>query len=285
MNVISRTGNGLDGGGCKILLDLTGAGLTPFLSALLGRFIRMGRAHAVLCSSEDMDADVFPKDALPPSGVMKNNQETFDLRLRLLLARRLAAKPEKRFFPHELFYAALRLPHGCGALGRTFPRGWMKSMAELGLPLFMPGWEESTLGDLLLGWFFGGQLKDFRMARTSGEYIHGLSEWMSAAWASGGVGVLRIVRLETAGLSSVAMTSSEPCIPEIQDQSAMTERPGNAWFLSWKNSRSTREYRAVLDQVSLIKQWIDGVTQGMHLRNEQPAKQGGGLPILTESRE
>src|SRR5690606_13088489 len=59
-----------------------------------------------------------------------------------------AAKKSERRFPHEYFYELIR----SGALAKEYQtdpkHSWLVAAAEANLPLFVPGWEDSTIGNV-----------------------------------------------------------------------------------------------------------------------------------------
>ncbi len=59
-----------------------------------------------------------------------------------------ADKAGKRYFPHEFLFKVLQ----AGKLKQYYqidPKdSWMMAAAEKNLPMFVPGWEDSTLGNM-----------------------------------------------------------------------------------------------------------------------------------------
>ena len=57
----------------------------------------------------------------------------------------------ERYFPHEFLYRVLR----SGKLTESYqidPKDcWMVAAMERNLPMFVPGWEDSTLGNMYAG--------------------------------------------------------------------------------------------------------------------------------------
>src|SRR5262249_58651149 len=59
-----------------------------------------------------------------------------------------AQRAGQRWFPHEYFYQLLR-SGGLAADYQIDPRdSWIVAASERDLPLFVPGWEDSTLGNM-----------------------------------------------------------------------------------------------------------------------------------------
>jgi len=70
-----------------------------------------------------------------------------------------ADRAGERFLPHEFFYALIR----SGRLQPSYqidPRdSWLLAACEKNLPVFVPGWEDSTLGNIYAGHCIAGKVK------------------------------------------------------------------------------------------------------------------------------
>src|SRR5258708_38002659 len=68
-----------------------------------------------------------------------------------------AHKKSERYFPHEYFYQLLRSKE-LEPEYEIDPKGsWLLAAAEKSLPLFVPGWEDSTLGNMFVAGGGGGE--------------------------------------------------------------------------------------------------------------------------------
>src|SRR5690606_18874452 len=69
----------------------------------------------------------------------------------MLSAWERASKNKESYLPHEYFYQVLR----SGDLKSSYQidpkNSWMLAAAEKNLPIFVPGWEDSTLGNIFAG--------------------------------------------------------------------------------------------------------------------------------------
>ena len=54
---------------------------------------------------------------------------------------------------------------------------WMLAAAERNLPIIVPGWEDSTLGNMFAGHVISGDVKNVHTVRTGIEYMMFLAEW------------------------------------------------------------------------------------------------------------
>src|SRR5690606_17548720 len=98
----------------------------------------------------------------------------------------------ERLFPHEFFYRILR----SGALEKHYridPRNsWMIAAAERNLPIFVPGWEDSTLGNMYAGHCISGDVKNVHTVRTGIEYMMQLADWYTKTSADSSIGFFQI---------------------------------------------------------------------------------------------
>src|SRR5262249_16030715 len=83
----------------------------------------------------------------------------------------------QRMFPHEFLYRVLCT----GKLQQHYqidPKdSWMVAAAERNLPLFVPGWEDSTLGNMHAAQVISGKVKNATTVRGGVEYMVQLANW------------------------------------------------------------------------------------------------------------
>ena len=79
--------------------------------------------------------------------------------------------------PHEFLYRALR----AGAFDDRFQidpaESWLMAACKQDLPLFVPGWEDSTLGNVYAARCMDGSLKHTGTVRSGIEYMIELANW------------------------------------------------------------------------------------------------------------
>ena len=54
---------------------------------------------------------------------------------------------------------------------------WLYAAMEKNLPMFVPGWEDSTLGNMYAGHCISGDIKNVHTVRTGIEYMVELADW------------------------------------------------------------------------------------------------------------
>src|SRR5476651_2391462 len=158
-----------------MLVTLGGAMSTAELGISLAEMIRAGKIHAICCTGANLEEDVFNLVAhshyerIPGYRDLTraDEQALLDRHLnrvtdtcipeeeamrrveRVVLAEwHKAEAGDERLFPHQFLYRALR----SGALVPSYqidPRdSWLLAASEQDLPIFVPGWEDSTLGNV-----------------------------------------------------------------------------------------------------------------------------------------
>jgi deoxyhypusine synthase len=103
-----------------------------------------------------------------------------------------ADKSGERFFPHEFMFKILR----SGKLEESYQidpkNSWLLAAAEKNLPMFVPGWEDATLGNMYAGHCISGDVKNVHTVRTGIEYMMELAEWYTNTTAKTPLGFFQI---------------------------------------------------------------------------------------------
>ena len=196
----------LDAGG-QMFLTLAGAMSTAELGLSLAEMIRQRKVHAICCTGANLEEDVFNLVAHNHYERVPHYRELSAEDEEALLHRHLnrvtdTCIPEmeamrrieqamlelwcdcdrrgERLFPHEFFYRLLR----SGRLKESYqidPRdSWLVAAAEMDLPLWVPGWEDSTLGNMFAAAVIRGDVKNPGTVRSGIEYMVRLADWYTA---------------------------------------------------------------------------------------------------------
>ncbi|MEK7708088.1 MAG: deoxyhypusine synthase family protein, partial [Verrucomicrobiota bacterium] len=103
-----------------------------------------------------------------------------------------AEKKGRRMFPHEFFYQLLRE----GGLRRHYqidPKdSWMLAAAKKNVPIVVPGWEDSSLGNLFAAALIRGDLKCPHTVRSGIEYMTWLADFYMRATHKHSFGMFQI---------------------------------------------------------------------------------------------
>jgi deoxyhypusine synthase len=68
---------------------------------------------------------------------------------------------------------------------------WMLAAAKKNIPIVVPGWEDSTMGNIFASYVYKGELKA-QTVKSGIEYMVWLSDWYKANCAGKGVGFFQI---------------------------------------------------------------------------------------------
>ncbi len=200
----------LDGGG-SMYVTLAGAMSTAELGISLARMIRAGKVHGICCTGANLEEDIFNliahdgyrivsnyRDLSPeqeqklyeeglnrvtdtciPEWVMRNMED------RLLGLWRQAERDGERKscwqFMKELVSDDALAEH------YQVPRenSWVLAAAECDVPVFVPGWEDSTLGNVFTGCVITGKLSDHTTVTTGTAQLQELADWYEAEVVAG----------------------------------------------------------------------------------------------------
>jgi len=208
----------LDQGG-KMLVTLAGAMSTAELGLSLAEMIRQEKVSAICCTGANLEEDVFNLVAhnhyqrIPHYRELSAHDEEALLQKHLNRVtdtcipeeeamRRiervvreewvLSDRKAERRFPHEFLYGLLRRD----ALKEHYqidPRdSWLYAAAERELPLFVPGWEDSTLGNIYAAHCITGDIRNLHTVRTGIEYMTALAEWYMSITEDHSLGFFQI---------------------------------------------------------------------------------------------
>jgi deoxyhypusine synthase len=98
----------------------------------------------------------------------------------------------ERYFPHEFMYRMLR----SGKLEPSFqidPKdSWLTAACERDLPIIVPGWEDSTLGNIFAAHVINGDLKSPLTVKGGIEYMMFLADYYRTVTADSTLGFFQI---------------------------------------------------------------------------------------------
>jgi len=208
----------LDKGG-KMLLTLAGAMSTAELGVSLAEMIRQGKVHAVCCTGANLEEDVFnlvahdfyervpnwrdlrPEDEQALLERHMNRvtdtcipEEEAMRRIEGVILREWTGSDSKgeRLFPHEFFYRILQSPDLQKSFQIDVKDSWLYAAMERNLPMFVPGWEDSTLGNMYAGHCISGDVKNVHTVRTGIEYMISLADWYTTTCKFSSIGFFQI---------------------------------------------------------------------------------------------
>jgi deoxyhypusine synthase len=205
--------------GGKMFVTIAGAMSTAELGLSLAEMIRQDKIHGICCTGANLEEDVFNlvahnfyervphyRDLTPADEAAllhrHMNRVTDTCIPEMEAMRRIenevltewvkADKAGERFFPHQFMYKILL----SGVLEKSYqidPKdSWLLAAAKKNLPMFVPGWEDATLGNMYAGHCISGDVKKVHTVRTGIEYMMELAEWYTETTAKSPLGFFQI---------------------------------------------------------------------------------------------
>jgi len=95
-------------------------------------------------------------------------------------------------FPHEFFYRAIRKGEFLKEAQIDPKNSWLVAACEKNIPIIVPGWEDSTLGNMYASYCYRGEVKNVHTVRTGIEYMMYLAEWYLEATKTSSIGFFQI---------------------------------------------------------------------------------------------
>lgn len=204
--------------GHKMMVTLAGAMSTAELGKSLAEMIRENKVHAITCTGANLEEDVFNLVAHDHYVRIPNWRNLSDEAEQALLEKHLnrvtdtcipeeeairrierpilklwqeASDKGESYFPHEYFYKLL-LSGELKPLYQIDPKNsWLLAAAEKNLPIIVPGWEDSTLGNIFAGRCLEKKLNPHAM-KSGIHYMMQLATWYKELAGNKGVGFFQI---------------------------------------------------------------------------------------------
>ena len=204
--------------GGKMMITLAGAMSTAELGRSLAEMIRQDKVQIISCTGANLEEDIMNlvahshykrvpnyRDLSPQDewDLLENHynrvtdtcipeEEAFRrLQKHLIKVWSDAEKAGERYFPHEFMYKMLL----SGDLEQYYeidPRNsWMLAAAEKNIPIVVPGWEDSTMGNIFASYCIKGQLKP-STTKSGIEYMMWLADWYVKNSEGKGIGFFQI---------------------------------------------------------------------------------------------
>ncbi|WP_027184874.1 deoxyhypusine synthase family protein [Desulfovibrio inopinatus] len=199
----AKAWNDLLQGGGKMFLSMAGAMSTAEIGVSLAEMIRQDKVHAICCTAANLEEDLFNlfnhneykmvpeyRDLSPeaekklydqglnrvtdtciPEGVMRQVQTM------LVEQWRVAAESNDPKFPYEFIFDLLDNPEVKSFFQIPVEHSWVVAAKEKGIPIFSPGFEDSTLGNIFCSEVMRGHVRGHHAVRSGTEQMEKLASW------------------------------------------------------------------------------------------------------------
>ncbi len=205
--------------GGKMMVTLAGAMSSGELGLSLAEMIRQDKVHAISCTGANLEEDVYNLVAHDHYERIPNYRDLTPEDEAKLLERHLnrvtdtcipeeeairriegaiieewtnADKKGESYLPHEYFYKVLL----SGKLEKFYQidpkNSWLLAAAQKNLPMVVPGWEDSTTGNIFAGHTIKGTIKNVNTMKSGIFYMRSLAEWYMAASKKYDIGFFQV---------------------------------------------------------------------------------------------
>jgi len=205
--------------GNKMFLSMAGAMSTAELGISLAEMIRQGKVHGISTTGANLEEDLFNLVAHDfykriPGYRTLSNKEELELRKsslnrvtdtcipeqeamrrienKLVKFHQKAEHEGKRYFHYEFIYQLIE----SGELEEFYQidpkNSWVVAACEKKLPIFTPGWEDSTIGNNFVADFRKGQVKSLQTVKSGLELMDHLISWYEESTKDSSIGFFQI---------------------------------------------------------------------------------------------
>ena len=205
--------------GNKMLITLAGAMSTAELGLSLAEMIRQDKVHAICCTGANLEEDIFNAVAhnhyvrVPHYRTLSSEDEValYDrgmnrvtdtcipedeafraIEKQILQLWQKADREGKSYFPFEFMYQLLDDPSVRSSFQIDPKDSWVLAAKEKNLPIWSPGWEDSTLANIFVSHVVSGDVKRYSVVKSGVEQMGFLIEWYLENTASSALGFFQI---------------------------------------------------------------------------------------------
>ncbi len=188
----------------KMMATLAGAMSTAELGISLAEMIRQDKVHAITCTGANLEEDIFNLVAhqhylrLPNYRSLSKDDENDLLKKgmnrvtdtcipedtafrriekEILTLWQKADRANKSYFPFEYIYQLLELTSINNIFEIDPKDSWVLAAKQKNLPIFTPGWEDSTLGNIFVSHVISKEVSGFHVIKTGLEQMAFLTDW------------------------------------------------------------------------------------------------------------
>lgn len=204
--------------GGKMLVSLAGAMSTAELGVSLAEMIRREQVHAISCTAANLEEDVFNLVAnneyrlvpnyhdLSPEAELALRDEGFnrvtDTCIPESVIRHLEdnfmgicadhASTGKSLYPCEVFFQMFEEQRIDEYFQIPVEDSWMYAAWQKGIPVYSPGFEDSTMGNIFAARVIDGTIGSHQALRSGTEQMEHLVNWYTENDSDQGIGFFQI---------------------------------------------------------------------------------------------
>lgn len=248
----------IDAGG-KMLLTLGGAMSTAEMGISIAQLIRAGKVHALCMTGANLEEDLFnlvahnAYERIPDYRGLTTDQEHAlhargmnrvtdtcipeDEAIRKIEGHMLALwqqaeRENKRYFPYEYMYRIVRDQTLAHEYQIDTQDSWLVAAAEANLPIWTPGWEDSTLGNIFVAANIAKKVNRIDVVKSGLEQMAELVAWYEATDSQAPIGFFQVA-------GGIAGDFPICCVPLIRQD---LQKDCRLWGYFCQISDSTTSY-------------------------------------------
>jgi deoxyhypusine synthase len=221
--------------GGRLMVTLAGAMSTAGIGTTLAPAIRAGLVHAISCTGANLEEDLFRvlgdgnKQRIDWRGLsaedeMELENRVTDTSIPEQVIRTVAGQlvevwqgSKRSRPPHEYFYQILPEDEG----------SWLCAAREMDIPIFTPGWADSTMGTIFSARLIDGTLQDSSVITNDLDRMTQLADWYRSQNTP--LGFLQV----GGGIAG----DFAICVVPMLRQDLMEDVPTWSWFAQISESR------------------------------------------------
>ncbi|MEY4857513.1 MAG: hypothetical protein RLZZ97_2343 [Gemmatimonadota bacterium] len=205
--------------GNKMMITLAGAMSTAELGLSLAEMIRQDKVHAITCTGANLEEDIYNLVAHDHYARVPNYRDLTPQDEQALLEKHFnrvtdtcipeaeairriekaildewttADRAGESYFPHEFMYRIL-LSGKLEEFYQIDPKNsWMLAAAQKNLPIIVPGWEDSTTGNIFASHVIDGNIKNVHTVKGGIQYMMYLADHYTEVTKDSSMGFFQI---------------------------------------------------------------------------------------------
>jgi deoxyhypusine synthase len=242
----------------NMLVTLGGAMSSAELGISLAEMIRQDKVHALCCTGANLEEDLFnlvahehyvripnyrqltsaDEEKLRDQGLNRvtdtcipEEQAIRVLESKILTLWQEAEAKSERYFPYEYCYQLIKSKVLEPNYQIDPKNSWLIAAAEKNLPIFTPGWEDSTLANIFVAHVIRGSLKSYNCLKSGPELMAAVIDWYRELSAKCPVGFFQIA----GGISG----DFPICVVPLIEQDLQQECPKWSYFCQISDSTTS----------------------------------------------
>lgn len=203
----------------KMFIAIAGAMSTAELGISLAEMIRKEKIHGICCTGANLEEDIFNLVAhshyqrVPHYRYLSKDDEEKLLEQgynrvtdtcipeerairyiekEMLSLWKQADSSGKAYFPYEFIYQLLDLPSIQKSYDIDPAHSWVLAAKEKNLPIYTPGWEDSTLGNIFVSHVIRKHISSYHPIRCGLEMMAELVQWYKTQSKNHAIGFFQI---------------------------------------------------------------------------------------------